>query len=127
MAVVCPKTGRGQYELTYEVLAEAPKGMTAREIAEYMGRSYLCTLDSIRRLRRSDPPRIHIARYEQQVGQGGRATPVYAIGDFEDAQEKRLSSKARNKRYRERNKAVITARNRVRNNSNFNFWGGLIK
>lgn len=126
MVHVCPKTGRGQTEVLYYLL-DSIGPMSAVELVRLTGRDREKVNESLRLLRRCEPKRIHITRYERQQNKGGRCIPIYAVGNLPDAPElPGLSHKKRNEMYRERHRARIRTRTEVLRGVQPNIWRGLM-
>lgn len=113
---------------TVEVLAllDDIGPMSTADMARLTGRTQQSIGDSLRRLR--SRRMIHIARYERQPdGHRGRCTPVYAVGDVQDAPEPRqIGVSERNKAYRRRHKALISARRYTAQRTALGVWSGLL-
>lgn len=79
----------------------------------------------LQRLRRHK--QIYICAYERQAaGVRGNFIPFYTLGDKDDvARPLPLSSQERNRRYRTRNKALISLRRYPHLRKNMGVWAGL--
>jgi hypothetical protein len=91
--------------------------MTKDELSEYLGKKRNTVQASIyweRQQRGAE--KLHIVEYRPMRGKGGKPQAVYAAGPGKDAEKPRLvdRQKAANKRYREANKEIIAARQRLR-------------
>ena len=71
---------------------------------------------------------IHITRKDRQPdGTGGRFAPIYAIGEGHDARAPAVrDASERNKRYRKRHAAIISARRYPHARVTAGVWAGLL-
>ena len=93
--------------------------MTAAEITDYLGWERRRVNMCITTAREDHGTKFfRITSYRRQQGHGGREAPVYGVGPQKDAPRPVMNSpedeRARKKRYRDRNRAVINLRNRAR-------------
>jgi hypothetical protein len=126
MATICTTTGRGQTEALFEYLRDLGP-MSAKELMELTKRSRRAIWDSLVILRNAK--RIHICRYDRQEdGVAGRCIPIYKVGNKPDCPKlERVSVLERDRKYRKRNKAVISAKKRaVATGGVAHVWGGLL-
>lgn len=113
---------------TRAIISAAIKGspMNAREIASYTGlrkeQVYGC-ISHWREGKCSDYFRIVSWKYEE--GQGVGYMPVYGLGPGRDAPKPKVDRKDRDARWRERNRAVIRARDAKRRGKNASPFGQL--
>lgn len=101
-----------QQSILATIKEQGPMGCT--ELAEYLGLHRVTVGKSIRALR--NQKKLYISGYLRQPGRGrGWYTVLYAIGDKEDRLKPRgLTPTERSRTYRERNRAIIRLRRRVR-------------
>lgn len=102
------------------LLRDHPEGLTHPEIAHEMGKNQKTTEGCIRYDReRHGTANFRVLDYRPVRGKGGRFQPIIGLGPGEDAKRPRVANKrqnarARDARYREKHRAVIRARTRVR-------------
>lgn len=86
--------------------------MTGAELVTYLKQSKHRVTASTTRLRQSWPnvgKRIHITTYVfDHEGQRRYPRPVFALGDYPDAQRPKPDRKATRRRYDEKRKAMVT-------------------
>lgn len=105
-----------------ELLAHYPEGMTKGEIAVELGKHERAIESAIWHDRsKFGTANIRIKKYRPMRGKGGRASPVYVLGPGPDAERPDLSGiehhRARNERYRKKNRALLNIRLRIRRGS----------
>lgn len=99
--------------------------MSTVELAQMLKEQRENINKDLRRLR--DRREVYISYYERQPeGHSGAFVPYYKLGKYHDANKPEvLSCKERAKVYRQRNKALITARRRPEVVSAMGVWSGL--
>lgn len=99
--------------------------LSVRELMEATGQARVALNKSLRRLR--DRKLVYISAYERQPeGNQGAFVPYYTLGDAKDApRPKALSVSERNKIYRRRHKAAISARRYPHLRESLGVWAGL--
>jgi hypothetical protein len=106
-----------------EVLQHGP--LSVREMVELLGQARVALNKSLRRLR--DRKQVYICAWERQPeGHQGAFVPYYTLGDEPDAQRpKALTVSERNKEYRRRHQAAISARRYPHLRETLGVWAGL--
>jgi hypothetical protein len=95
------------------------------ELCETLNKERVAVNKSLRRLR--DRKEVFILYYERQPeGHRGSFVPYYSLGSMRDAKKPApLSISERNKQYRRRHKAAISARRYPHHVSAMGVWSGL--
>lgn len=102
------------------LLRDHPYGLTYPEIAAELEMNQKTVEACLRYDReRRGTMNFRVLKYRPVRGKGGRFQPLIGLGPGEDAKRPRVTNKrqnarARDARYREKNRAVIRARTRVR-------------
>lgn len=104
---------------TITALIQEHGSMTAAEIADMLGWTRQRVNGCITQARIDHGTWFfRISAYRRQEGHGGREAPVYGLGPGKDAARPVMNSieehRARQARYRDRNRLVINMRNRAR-------------
>ena len=99
--------------------------MSTAELCELLGQARVAINKSLRRLR--NRKEVFISYYERQPeGRSGAFVPYYNLGHHYDAkQPEPLSIPERNKLYRKRHRARISARRYPKHMSALGVWAGL--
>ena len=94
--------------------------MTAAELTEALQMNRITVTSCITEARKKYGTQFfRIADYRRQEGQSGREAPIYGLGPDPDVKRLKLGDKARRetqKRYVDKMRTTINARNRVRRN-----------
>lgn len=105
------------------LLEDHPDGMTYAEIADELDMKQKSVEGCLRHDRKQrGTANFRVIKYRPVRGKGGRFQPIIGLGPGEDAKRPRVANKrqnarARDARYRDKHRAVIRARTRVRRGS----------
>lgn len=105
--------------------------MTAAELTEATGKTRRAIDASINAMREHGTKFLRITSYRRQRGRGGREATVYGLGPGPDAKRPALDTpeeaKARQARYREKNRTLLRLRMHRRRRGQVNPFLQLIK
>jgi hypothetical protein len=93
--------------------------MTARELAEELGKSVKTIGSCISTSRSGKKKHFYVKDWRPQMGIAGLAAGIYAIGNRPDAEPFVQNRKATNARYYQNNKALIKVRRAGRQTNHF--------
>ena len=101
--------------------------MSSLELRRLLGLKQTTAQKYIRRLR--EEKQIYITRRDRQPdGMGGRFAPIYAIGEGQDSRGPVVrDASERNKRYRKRHAAILSARRYPHVRQAAGVWAGLMQ